>query len=178
MLEGATAAALSIQFGPEFALHASIHCGNAETAKSVKERVYVGVIEMARSLAGQAETRTLAAELVRKVKASADCLATLGGAAAIGLCDTIGSLTVGKRADICVARLDGLNVAPGGDDSPISSLVFGGRAADIQLTMVDGRTIYDRDAAESPTARNTLEAVREARKNLWQKADLILAATR
>jgi 5-methylthioadenosine/S-adenosylhomocysteine deaminase len=40
-------------------------------------------------------------------------MATLGGATTVGLENEIGSLRHGKRADLCVVRLDGLHMTPG-----------------------------------------------------------------
>ena len=111
---------------------------------------------------------------------SADALhlATLGGATALGMADQVGSLRSGKRADLCVARLDGWNVAPGGDDNPIGSLVFGGRASDILLTMVDGAVIYEGGRALMVDVPRAIGMVTTARANLWRKAEPILAPLR
>lgn len=70
-------------------------------------------------------------------------MATLGGAKAIGLEAEIGSLRPGKRADICVVRLDGLHLTPTADDNPQAALVYAARASDVALTLVDGRVLYE-----------------------------------
>jgi 5-methylthioadenosine/S-adenosylhomocysteine deaminase len=70
-------------------------------------------------------------------------MATLGGAAALGLEKEVGSLTRGKRADVCIVRLDGLHVTPTAEDNPVAALVYGCRASDVVLTMVDGRVIFE-----------------------------------
>ncbi|HLI48327.1 MAG TPA: amidohydrolase family protein [Chthonomonas sp.] len=67
-------------------------------------------------------------------------LATLGGAQVLGLKD-VGSLEVGKRADLCVVRLDRLHAMPNYD--PYSALVYTAHASDVVLTMIDGRVRYD-----------------------------------
>ena len=72
-------------------------------------------------------------------------LATLGGATALGLDGEIGSLAPGKRADLCVVRLDGLHHAPAEDD-PVAALVYSARASDVALTMAGGRVLYDAGA--------------------------------
>jgi 5-methylthioadenosine/S-adenosylhomocysteine deaminase len=63
-------------------------------------------------------------------------MATIRGARAMGLAQAIGSLEVGKKADLILVDLQGLHVSPGAD--LISTLVYGARAADVTLTMVDG----------------------------------------
>ncbi|CCW35052.1 cytosine deaminase-like metal-dependent hydrolase [Chthonomonas calidirosea] len=67
-------------------------------------------------------------------------LATLGGANALGLKD-VGVLEIGKRADLCVVRLDRLHTTPYYD--PYSALVYTARASDVVLAMIDGRVRYD-----------------------------------
>ncbi|HEY0407546.1 MAG TPA: amidohydrolase family protein [Pyrinomonadaceae bacterium] len=67
-------------------------------------------------------------------------LATLGGARALGLEDDIGSLEVGKQADITIVALDGAHQLPVYD--PAAALVFSSSARDVRLTIVAGREVY------------------------------------
>lgn len=69
-------------------------------------------------------------------------LATRRGAAAVHLDHLVGSLEVGKRADVVVARLDGLHVAPdtGRDPNAIyGRLVYAARSTDVRDVLVEGR---------------------------------------
>ena len=66
-------------------------------------------------------------------------LATLGGARALGLEDRIGSLEVGKRADIVVVDVERAHVAPA--ESPYSQLVYACRASDVRHVVVDGQIV-------------------------------------
>jgi cytosine/adenosine deaminase-related metal-dependent hydrolase len=66
-------------------------------------------------------------------------LATMGGARALGLDGEIGSLEVGKRADVVVVSVDGAHVAP--VDSPYSALVYACRSSDVRHVVVDGRVV-------------------------------------
>ncbi|GAB4453784.1 MAG: amidohydrolase [Armatimonadaceae bacterium] len=70
-------------------------------------------------------------------------MATLGGATALGMEGDIGSLTRGKRADLCVVRLNGLHTYPAGEDNPVAALVYGCRASDVALTLVGGKVLYE-----------------------------------
>ena len=70
-------------------------------------------------------------------------MATLGGARALGLEAEIGSLTVGKRADLCVVRIDDLHSIPAYD--PYNALVYASRASDVISTWVEGVCLYDAD---------------------------------
>jgi 5-methylthioadenosine/S-adenosylhomocysteine deaminase len=67
-------------------------------------------------------------------------MATSRGAKALGLHSIIGSLTVGKKADMIAVSLDGLHTTPTID--PINTLVYSARASDVILTIIDGRVCY------------------------------------
>ncbi|HEY6807356.1 MAG TPA: 5'-deoxyadenosine deaminase [Gemmatimonadales bacterium] len=67
-------------------------------------------------------------------------LATLGGARALGLEAEIGSVEVGKRADLVVLDLSGPHAQPEEADL-VSRLVYSARAADVRHVLVDGRLV-------------------------------------
>jgi 5-methylthioadenosine/S-adenosylhomocysteine deaminase len=69
-------------------------------------------------------------------------LATLGGARALGIDDRVGSLEVGKRADLAMVPVDAPGLAPVVDDplaTTVPNLVYGGASADSVL--VDGEFV-------------------------------------
>ena len=70
--------------------------------------------------------------------------ATLGGAAALGLDKKIGSLELGKKADLAVISLAGIHQQPIADIFP--ALVFSSRASDTIATIVEGEFVF-RDSA-------------------------------
>ena len=67
-------------------------------------------------------------------------LATLGGARALGLESEIGSIEVGKCADLTVLDLGGPHAQPE-DADLISRIVYSGRAADVRHVVVDGKIV-------------------------------------
>lgn len=69
-------------------------------------------------------------------------MATLGGARALGLEDVIGSIEVGKRADLAVVRTQAPHLVPAGEDV-YARLVYGGRASDVETVLVDGEVVLD-----------------------------------
>ncbi len=69
-------------------------------------------------------------------------LATLGGAAVLGRADEIGSIEVGKLADLALWRVDGLAHADIAD--PVAALVLGSPPP-LELLLVDGRTVVECD---------------------------------
>jgi 5-methylthioadenosine/S-adenosylhomocysteine deaminase len=69
------------------------------------------------------------------------CMATRAGARTLGLASELGSIEVGKRADVIVVDRDRPHFAPGPD--PYSTLVYAARGADVRTTVVDGRVLVD-----------------------------------
>ncbi len=69
-------------------------------------------------------------------------MATMGGARVLGRADDIGSLEVGKLADLAVWRLDTLAHIDIAD--PVAALVLGAPPP-LDLLMVNGRTIVEQD---------------------------------
>ena len=66
-------------------------------------------------------------------------MATINGARALGLEEQLGSLEVGKKADITVVRLDGPHIAPVHD--PLGSIVYCANASDVDTVIVDGKVV-------------------------------------
>ena len=66
-------------------------------------------------------------------------MATLGGARALGMEADLGSLEVGKRADIVVVSLAAPRLRPLYD--PISHLVYAAKGADVRDVIVNGRIV-------------------------------------
>src|SRR6185437_12565576 len=66
--------------------------------------------------------------------------ATIDGARCLGRDDELGSLEVGKLADVALWRVDGLDGA--GIEDPVAALVFGATQA-VELLFVGGRPIVE-----------------------------------
>lgn len=71
-------------------------------------------------------------------------LATLGGAEALGLEDRIGTIEVGKQADLILLRTDAISISPATD--AINAVVFHGSPELVELVMVAG-DIVKRDGS-------------------------------
>jgi cytosine/adenosine deaminase-related metal-dependent hydrolase len=68
-------------------------------------------------------------------------MATLGGARALGLDADIGSIEVGKYADLAVLELRRAHAI--GPDDVYTQLVYSARAADVRLVLVGGRVLVE-----------------------------------
>ena len=66
-------------------------------------------------------------------------MATILGARALGLDKAIGSIEVGKRADVIVVAMDGARQTP--MYNPVSHLVYVARGDDVRTTVVNGRVL-------------------------------------
>jgi 5-methylthioadenosine/S-adenosylhomocysteine deaminase len=63
-------------------------------------------------------------------------MATINGAQALGMDDMIGSLEVGKRADIVAFDLDKAHTTVG--NRPIAALVFSAHGTDVDTVLING----------------------------------------
>ncbi|HJR39506.1 MAG TPA: 8-oxoguanine deaminase [Nocardioidaceae bacterium] len=89
-------------------------------------------------------------------------LGTIGGARCLGRADDLGSLEVGKLADIALWRVDGL--AHAGIEDPVAALVLGSRPP-LRLLMVNGKPVVEDDVLlTADEGRLATDAVRAARK--------------
>ena len=66
-------------------------------------------------------------------------LATLGGAKAMGIEDKVGSLEVGKQADIIIIDMSDLGLTP--NTNPVSNLVYAGSGHYVDTVMVNGQLL-------------------------------------
>ena len=70
-------------------------------------------------------------------------MATLGGAAALGLASEVGSLEPGKKADVVLLDLERVwNPSAETADGVYSSCVYSGSQANVRSVMVDGRWLF------------------------------------
>jgi 5-methylthioadenosine/S-adenosylhomocysteine deaminase len=93
-------------------------------------------------------------------------LATIVGARALGMDRLVGSLEVGKRADIAILSLDTVHNVPHFDLSPdnvYSQLVYAAKSHDVRDVMIDGRWVMrDRELLTLDEAQVRSEAQRIA----------------
>ncbi len=85
-------------------------------------------------------------------------LATIGGARALGLDDRIGSLEVGKDADLAAFRIDIARTTPSGD--PYSAAIFALPGRSAELVAVRGKILVEngRSKASDPSLSARLKA--------------------
>jgi 5-methylthioadenosine/S-adenosylhomocysteine deaminase len=69
-------------------------------------------------------------------------MATLGGARALGMEEEIGSLQVGKKADLIALDLDEIGWSPLGGQDIYTALVYSITGQHVRDVMVDGRWLF------------------------------------
>ena len=66
-------------------------------------------------------------------------MATINGARAMGLADEIGSIEIGKRADLTILNTGSAHTIPHPD--PISTIVYAAQPSDVVTVIIDGRIV-------------------------------------
>jgi 5-methylthioadenosine/S-adenosylhomocysteine deaminase len=89
-------------------------------------------------------------------------MATIDGAKAMGLDSEIGSLEVGKRADVIIVNLDSLHSSPRLLDV-VSAIVYSAAPADVESVIIEGRLVMRNKELVTMNERQVIEeANREA----------------
>jgi 5-methylthioadenosine/S-adenosylhomocysteine deaminase len=86
--------------------------------------------------------------------------ATLGGAEVLDMEKEIGSLTVGKQADVIVIEMHALNFAP--VLRPVAQIVFNGQTQNVKWVFVAGRVLKEAGKVKGVKERELVEAAQTA----------------
>ena len=97
-------------------------------------------------------------------------MATINGARAVGLADRLGSLEVGKRADLVVRHESLPEACPGLD--PIRSLVHSSRSKSIDTVMVNGEVIVEKGHSTRVDEEEVYARAREGARRVLQQMGL------
>jgi len=98
-------------------------------------------------------------------------IATIEGAKALGLEKEIGTLEIGKRADVTVVRLDGLHSTPGSSD-PISALVYSAQTTDVQSVVIDGQLVMSDRELLTLDEHSVVQDAHRQRYELMKRANI------
>jgi 5-methylthioadenosine/S-adenosylhomocysteine deaminase len=69
-------------------------------------------------------------------------MATIGGARVLGMDGLIGSIEVGKKADIILVDMNQPHLTP--LYNPYSQLVYAARGADVKTSIINGKMVMDK----------------------------------
>jgi cytosine/adenosine deaminase-related metal-dependent hydrolase len=100
---------------------------------------------------------------------------TIEGARVLGLDAEIGSIEVGKRADLAVVRLDGLHAEPHHESlwgDPVARLVYSATASDVTDVLVDGLPVVVRGELRALDEGAVREEARRQAERVHRRARL------
>jgi 5-methylthioadenosine/S-adenosylhomocysteine deaminase len=106
-------------------------------------------------------------------------LATLGGAKALGLEDEIGSLEVGKKADIVIVDRSSLRMTPihtGQYDNTVTSIVYSATADDVDTVIIDGTIVLEDGRLTSISEDEIRERATEVGRDLMRRREPFVEA--
>jgi len=120
------------------------------------------------------EMRTAA--LLQKVSHGADVLparrilrmATIEGARALGQAEEVGTLEIGKQADLIMIELERLHLTPIPDI--ISTIVYAAEAADVKTVLIDGQIVLRDGKLATVNEREVIAEARAEAKLLFERA--------
>lgn len=92
--------------------------------------------------------------------------ATIDAAKAMGLDHEIGSLEIGKKADIILLNTQALGVAPITD--PVSSMVYHASANHIDSVWVDGKILVEKGKLLTMCEEEILDTAQQASDEIWK----------
>ncbi len=118
------------------------------------------------------------AGLMQKIRLGAEALpardvvmmATEGGAKTLGWEKEMGTLEVGKRANMIIVNQDSVHTIPSTD--PATNVVYSNNACDVLMTIVDGRILYEDGQLTTIDEDNLRADVRRHRAKLMKRAGL------
>jgi 5-methylthioadenosine/S-adenosylhomocysteine deaminase len=130
------------------------------------------------------KTSSLLAKLSRMDAATLDAwsvcrMATVKGARALGLDTEIGSIEVGKQADLIAVRCDTPRMTPlitGSDGNLHHNLVHAVQGGDVDMTMVAGRIVVDGGKLLTADIQQLISDVNNAAPGLFRRRAEWLAA--
>lgn len=97
-------------------------------------------------------------------------MATEGGARLLGWEDEMGTLDPGKRANIILVDQSGFHTIPSTD--PATNVVYSNTAADVVMTIVNGKIIYEEGKINTIDEEQLRDEVRYEQKELLKRAGI------
>jgi 5-methylthioadenosine/S-adenosylhomocysteine deaminase len=96
-------------------------------------------------------------------------LATIEGAKAIGVEAQLGSLEVGKIADIVIVDINKPHTIPMYD--PVSTLVYSSNGSDVDTVIVNGKLLVEKGKFTNIDEHDILKRAQEASQNIIERID-------
>ena len=91
-------------------------------------------------------------------------MATIGGARVLGLEKEIGSVEIGKKADLILVDLEKPHLYPKAD--LIANMVYSAQGSDVKTVLIDGKIVLENYSLMSYDEREIMEKAEEMKKDL------------
>ena len=102
-------------------------------------------------------------------------MATIDGARAVGQSDTLGSLEVGKKADVILVNLRQPHAVPNFDI--ISNLVYTGQGTDVETVIINGKVVMEDRHVLTADRDAILTEAEERGRALLERNDIRVASS-
>jgi len=99
-------------------------------------------------------------------------MATINGARSLGLADEIGSLEVGKKADLVVIDLNRLHTTP--SVNPVSTVVYAATGGEVDMVVVDGRIVVEQGQLLTMDEEEVMAEARQHATALYSRAGITI----
>lgn len=96
-------------------------------------------------------------------------MATMGGAKALGMEQSIGSIEVGKRADLVLIDANRPHLVP--HVNPLGNLVHTGQGRDVSMVIIDGEIVVENGRPTRVDMEQVCLEAERACQQLWQRHD-------
>ncbi len=101
-------------------------------------------------------------------------MATINGARALGLQKEIGSIEIGKKADMILVRLREPHLMP--TISPLSNLVYAAEGSDVDTAIIDGKIIMENRVVKTLDESKILKQASERGEKLLERSGIKTAS--
>jgi 5-methylthioadenosine/S-adenosylhomocysteine deaminase len=117
------------------------------------------------------------AAIIQKPKHGPTCMnaktifqmATIGGAKAVGLENEIGSIEVGKKADVVILNLNDFHLYPSSEVDTISRIVYSTTRADVETTIINGKIVMENRIMKTVDKEIVLKEANKSIKRLIKR---------
>jgi len=103
-------------------------------------------------------------------------MATIAGAKALGIDKEVGSIEVGKKADIILIKLRKPHLTP--QNSLISNMVYSAHGGDVDTMIVDGKILMENQVVKTLDEERVLERAGERAAKLLERAEIDISSER
>ncbi len=97
-------------------------------------------------------------------------MATIKGAKALGLQQEIGSIEVGKKADLILATTRKPHLTP--TFNPVSHLVYAAQGSDVDTVIIDGKVVMEKGIVKTLNEEEIIQSANERGAKLLERAGI------